>query len=58
MCHLLNSYMSSVSVSFATLLQSVPQYLLEMQGIEPRASYMQIMHSTTELHPLNVLRFF
>lgn len=25
---------------------------VEMLGIEPRASYMQSMHSTTELHPL------
>ncbi len=27
---------------------------LEMPGIEPGASYMQSMRSTTELHPLPV----
>ena len=31
---------------------------LEMPGIEPGASYMQSMRSTTELHPLCALRSF
>lgn len=31
------------------------KYQLEMPGIEPGASYMQSMRSTTELHPLRYI---
>lgn len=34
------------------LNHSRPLTFREMPGIEPRASYMQSMHSTSELHPL------